>query len=189
MFISPCPWEAVLWALSPPERSRAEQRGGQGKHSPSQRAVASACETCARVFLTGCPAEQTPSARELRAVTEMRQMSLVTASTCGGGHGMPNRQRQVPGEHKQQRACVLQSRVVRDEGKGLALVGCEEEEEGRQSSPCLLGCRAEHCPASSPPLNPKNPRTAKRNFLQHRFSESQLSLRMKNLPVAQASKI
>lgn len=40
----------------------------------------------------------------------------------------------------QQWACVLQHGVVRDEGKGLALVGCEEKEErGRQSSPCLLG--------------------------------------------------
>lgn len=166
----------------------AERSGGVGRENtalPSEQWHVK----CARVFLTGCPAEQTPSARELRAVTEIRQMSLVTASTCGGGHGRPDRQRQVPGEHKQQRACVLQCRVVRDEGKGLALVRCEEEEERRQSSPCLLGCRAEHCPASSPPLNPKNPCTAKRSFLQHRFSESQLSLRMKNLPVAQASKI
>lgn len=46
---------------------------------------------------------------------------------------------------------MLQQGVARDEGKGLALVGCEEEEEeeGRQSSPCPLGCRAERIP----PLN------------------------------------
>lgn len=50
-------------------------------------------------------------------MTEMKQISLGTASTCGGGHGIPNRQHQVLGKHKQQMACVLQHSVVRDEGK------------------------------------------------------------------------
>ena len=46
---------------------------------------------------------------------------------------------------------MIQHGVVRDEGKGLALVGCEEEEEeeGRQSSPFPLGCRAERTPSLS----------------------------------------
>lgn len=95
--------------------SRADQRGGVGRENTALPSKGKR----AKVFLMGCPAEQTLSAQELRVATEMRQISLVTASICGGGHTMPNRQCQVPGKHKQQRACVLQQRVVRGEGKGL----------------------------------------------------------------------
>lgn len=115
----------------------AEQRGGQGEHSPSQRAVASACETCQGVS-DGCQGVSALHSRHRvlgnSVVTEIRQISLVTASTCGGGHGMPNRQRQVPGKHKQQRACVLLHSVVRDERKGWDVR--KRKREGRVALAC-----------------------------------------------------
>lgn len=47
---------------------------------------------------------------------------------------MPNKQRQVPGKHKQQMACVLQHSVVRDEGKEWDVR--KRKREGRVALAC-----------------------------------------------------